>query len=318
MKYLVTFATKGLEAATGFSSYGDALGYLNDCIDAANVKIADFGSYAPDCFRMLLKDGRDFNICIELQADADVRYDLKIAKDEKIVETRRFVNRKYAVNYAHKLLRSKGYRASALGDREGFWSVQNGKNGTRYEIGIGLAVLGGSKNSDYDLLGIKTDASQDEIKKAYRNKVKENHPDRGGDAIKFEKIQKAYERITKGQSSKARFVKKYYDSRDMVLFFEEYDTKESYEVQPKPNRLGFDIWAELEEAERQANNTAGGGAILIAFGAAALIFSFMKGGFYLPIILASVILMGWGAFRLVCGLYYQNKIEKLVKKYKKR
>ena len=63
--------------------------------------------------------------------------------------------------------------------------------------------------------------------------------------------------------------------------------------------------------------TAGGGAILIAFGAAALIFSFMKGGFYLPIILASVILMGWGAIRLVCGLYYQKKIEKLVKKYKK-
>lgn len=317
MKYLVTFATKGLEAANSFSTYGDAILYLNACIDAANIKIADFGSYAPDCFKMLLNDGRDFNIRIERQPDADVCYDLKIAKNEKLIETRRFTNRTYAVNYAHKLLRSKGYKSSATGDKEGFWSIRDDLNGVLYEIGIGLAVLGGTKNNDFDILGIKTTATEDEIKKAYRAKVKENHPDRGGDAIKFEKIQKAYERITKGQSPKKRFVKHYYDNRDMVLFFEEYGALETPELKQKPDRFGFDLYAELENARQQAANTAGGGAILFALGTAALIFSLINGEFLPFVILISIGLMGWGIFRLICGLYYQNKIEKLVQKYKK-
>ena len=317
MKYLVTFATRGLDAAASFSSYDNAINYLNDCIDAANIKIKDFGSYAPNCFKMLLVDGRDFNIRIEPQADADVRYDLKIAKNEQLVETRRFVSREYAINYAHRLLKNKGYRAGAMGDEEGFWAIADDLRGEKIEIGINLVVLGGSKSNDFDILGIKPDASGDEIKKAYRNKVKENHPDRGGDAVKFEKIQKAYEHITKGQASKTRFVKKYYDSRDMTLFFENYDALESREVQQRSHRLAFDLEAELLNARQQANNTAGGGAILFALGGAALIFSLMSGEVSSLIIFATICLMGWGIFRLGCGIYYQNKIEKLVQKLKK-
>lgn len=315
MKYLVTFASKGLDAADSFSSYQYAIDYLNDCIDAANVKIADFGSYAPDCFKMLLKDGRDINIRIERQPDTDVRYDLKIAKNGRVIETRRFVNRKYAVNYAHKLLRNKGYASSILGDKEGFWAIED-KNGPKIEIGIALALLGGSKSSDFEILGIKSSATEDEIKKAYRAKVKENHPDRGGDAIKFEKIQKAYERITKGQTPKARFVKKYYDSRDMVAFFENYDVISSLDKPHKSNNFHLDLQAELENARRQASSTAGSGALLLALGGAILIFTLMSNGFYPLLLLTTAGLIIWGIFRLVCGLYYQNKIEKLVENIK--
>lgn len=317
MKYLVTFATKGLDAADSFSSYQYAIDYLNDCIDAANAKIADFGSYAPDCFKMLLKDGRDINIRIERQLDADVRYDLKIAKNGRVIETRRFVNREYAVNYAHKILRSKGYASSTLGDKEGFWAIED-INGSKIEIGIALALLGGSKSSDFEILGIKSNATEDEIKKAYRTKVKENHPDRGGDAIKFEKIQKAYEHITKGQTPKARIVKKYYDSRDMTAFFEGYDAVGSLDKPHKANNFYLDLQAELENARRQANTTVGSGAILLALGGAILILLLMSDGFYLFALIATAGLIGWGIFRLICGFYYQNKIENLLRKFKKR
>lgn len=317
MKYLVTFATKGLDAAASFSSYQYAIDYLNACIDAANIKIADFGNYAPDCFKMLLKDDRDFNIRIERQPDTDVRYDLKTAKNGRVIETRRFVNREYAVNYAHKLLRSKGYAASALGDKEGFWVIED-INGTKYEIGIGLAILGGAKSSDFDILGIKSTATEDEIKKAYRTKVKENHPDRGGDAIKFEKIQKAYEHITKGQTPKARIVKMYYDSRDMVAYFENYDVVSSLERSRKSNNFHLDLQAELNNARQQANSTAGSGAVLLALGGAILIFTITSGGFYPLLLVATAGLIGWGIFRLICGLYYQNKIEKIIEKFKQR
>ena len=47
--------------------------------------------------------------------------------------------------------------------------------------------------SHYDALGVGKDAGPDEIKKAYRKKAMDNHPDRGGDVEAFQAIQKAYE-----------------------------------------------------------------------------------------------------------------------------
>jgi len=45
----------------------------------------------------------------------------------------------------------------------------------------------------YNLLNISRDATDKEIKKAFRKKAMKEHPDRGGDAEKFKKISEAYE-----------------------------------------------------------------------------------------------------------------------------
>lgn len=47
----------------------------------------------------------------------------------------------------------------------------------------------------YSVLGVDEKATQEEIKKAYRNLAKENHPDKGGDEEKFKKINEAYDTI---------------------------------------------------------------------------------------------------------------------------
>jgi curved DNA-binding protein CbpA len=45
----------------------------------------------------------------------------------------------------------------------------------------------------YDILGILPDASEKEIKKAYRRKAMKIHPDRGGNTEDFKKLSEAYE-----------------------------------------------------------------------------------------------------------------------------
>jgi molecular chaperone DnaJ len=47
----------------------------------------------------------------------------------------------------------------------------------------------------YSILGVDENATQDEIKKAYRTLAKENHPDKGGDEELFKKISVAYDTL---------------------------------------------------------------------------------------------------------------------------
>jgi curved DNA-binding protein CbpA len=47
----------------------------------------------------------------------------------------------------------------------------------------------------FNILGLKPGASQELIKKAYRRLVKQYHPDIGGSADEFRKINDAYQQL---------------------------------------------------------------------------------------------------------------------------
>lgn len=53
--------------------------------------------------------------------------------------------------------------------------------------------------SHYETLGVSNNASQDEIKRAYRKLAMKEHPDKGGDSEKFKKINEAYEILSDEQ-----------------------------------------------------------------------------------------------------------------------
>ena len=47
----------------------------------------------------------------------------------------------------------------------------------------------------YKVLGVKESSTDDEIKKAFRKLSMKHHPDRGGDAEQFKKINEAYQTL---------------------------------------------------------------------------------------------------------------------------
>jgi molecular chaperone DnaJ len=61
-----------------------------------------------------------------------------------------------------------------------------------------------SKRDYYEILGLSKDASDDEIKKAFRRVAIEHHPDRGGDEAKFKEANEAYE-VLKDPTKRQRY-----------------------------------------------------------------------------------------------------------------
>lgn len=55
----------------------------------------------------------------------------------------------------------------------------------------------------YSILGVSKNASQDEIKKAYKKQSMKHHPDRGGDEAKFKQINEAYQTLGDPQKRSA-------------------------------------------------------------------------------------------------------------------
>lgn len=52
----------------------------------------------------------------------------------------------------------------------------------------------------YKILGITKQATEEEIKRARRKLCVKHHPDQGGDRHKFNLVNEAYEKITKGKN----------------------------------------------------------------------------------------------------------------------
>jgi curved DNA-binding protein len=90
----------------------------------------------------------------------------------------------------------------------------------------------------YEALGVATDASSEEIKKAYRKLASQHHPDRGGDTAKFQEIQAAYDVL--GSAEKRQ----------------QYDLAQQGAGSPHTSGFGFGGFQDFAEFFRHAHQQA--------------------------------------------------------------
>lgn len=95
----------------------------------------------------------------------------------------------------------------------------------------------------YDILELKPDCSQEDIKKAYRKLAKIHHPDKGGDEDYFKKVQSAYEVL----SDPAK--RQMYDSEDQMNVGNLFDFLSNFNRQQRPaqNNIYYTLKVSLED-----------------------------------------------------------------------
>lgn len=61
------------------------------------------------------------------------------------------------------------------------------------------------RRTDREILGVTPAADPNEVRRAFRRRAVETHPDRGGDPAEFRQVREAYERLTRRQSVAAAY-----------------------------------------------------------------------------------------------------------------
>jgi hypothetical protein len=86
-------------------------------------------------------------------------------------------------------------------EREGDWYPHGGRRQERGSGGAGIGSDQATVSPEVEracrVLGVEPDASPEEVKRAYREAVKEAHPDLGGSREAFKRVRWAYERLTR-------------------------------------------------------------------------------------------------------------------------
>ena len=82
------------------------------------------------------------------------------------------------------------------------WSTDAAREKARPTAARESSVTPSNRASVWQILGLSGSSSIEEIKRAYRKRALETHPDRGGDSAAFRAVQAAYESALKRRSKR--------------------------------------------------------------------------------------------------------------------
>ena len=222
MGYLVVFSFENLKAAHFFDDYDSAVDYINESNtigDEVIERVQSTGS--DDSYEVSLVSGQTVRIDIIPKEASLIRYDLAYSKNEKKPITRRYTKKTNAIEYAHGILDDLYADADSGEDEQCEWVLNDYDRNLSAHLLLTLVILSDSiGKDDYKLLNCSHNATDEEVKAAFKKMAFIYHPDKGGDAKKFAEIREAYERIKAGNPRKAtRRVKEEYSCCDIKYIY---------------------------------------------------------------------------------------------------
>jgi curved DNA-binding protein CbpA len=106
----------------------------------------------------------------------------------------------------------------------------------------------------YQILGINSNATQAEIKKAYRKLVLTHHPDKGGSTEKFQEIQSAYTTLNTNQKKSRNGRENSFTIPESLknFFKENPDTKKYFDLWSEEGKRNFcENWEKTENSRER-------------------------------------------------------------------
>ena len=210
--YIVLCVIGKGRSAFAFNSRSEAADYIEECVSIAGGKIKNLTKRISG-YDLTLANGVDGYIEIMPVEEKEVAYEVVCNGCR-----RRFRDRENAVSWIHNqgsAWESKGYC--------GEWKLEEG---ARYVLEL-VILKQKYAEGDYSLLGVSPSDTVDAVKKAYRRRAKECHPDCGGNKKDFIALKGAYDRIIAGSAKGGKLVAhriSSYRSFDARTFFERYYT----------------------------------------------------------------------------------------------
>lgn len=144
-KYLAIYQLGGQESAVEASSQTAITKLVDDAAKAAGYKALKNQETAKSLID--LSSAGVGELEVEFQpVDTNVRYELKYTKNEAVVETSYYDNRKALVSAAHHILDELGYEASSEEDVLGNWHVDDSEKHLEVDLQGHLVVMGSDEN----------------------------------------------------------------------------------------------------------------------------------------------------------------------------
>ena len=305
MGYLVIYDLDGLKTAKFFDTHDDAVDFINECSAVGDKIIEELTSTGQDSFSMKMSNGQIFYITIENIDKDKVKYDIDYFRNGIKKETRRFNSKKYAINYAHKVIDELGYSADLGEDENGEWIID--KEDCEIVIKLSMVIVEKRTMGDYRVLGLDDDADIEDVKHAFLKLAVKYHPDKGGDPEKFQIIHEAYQRIMDGTAKKQGSGKviNEYSCVDMLEILRNKDRFKAISIENNPIILG--------EIRSKASGLMGRGILEAFIGGVLTAISYNAapaGGRY--VIFTGLILVG--VWNFLKGCYYYANPKSLIRK----
>lgn len=241
------------KVAMVFSTTSLANSYINKIAHSQSTGIASLKKLQQNRYALQTTYGLTGNLSVDEVPDDQLRFYLLKSVNGRYRETRAFTSRRSAVNYVVNFLDEYDFDPDEDEGKLGSWHMESGNIDVTFRLKITCIDSEDKLDKYYRTLGINRPATPEQIRRAYRKRSKETHPDMGGDAKEFQKINQAYEILINSDTT----------NKHKVSMREIIESPDSADIGYILNQVGC---AAQEEHASQQSGTDGSAAGLIFIG----------------------------------------------------